>query len=187
MKYIILFFLISLTSCSQNTKNLNKLENKNKIDTIIQYKFVKTIDDIDLQKLTKVQDNDVYLKKIRKEYSLSATVYEIETLELNKNFISKVYLVWQEAAYTTLNLVNISLNNVIIDETELSLNSGDGNEAASSIYSFIDNKHVLFSKYYLEYDNILNTENIQVENILKTIEDSGKITNKIIYSNIKNN
>jgi hypothetical protein len=187
MKYLIVFFLITFSSCSQNVKKINKEEKKNKIDTIIKYKFVKTIDDINLQELTTVKDNDVYLKKVRKEYSLSAGVYEIETLELNKNFKSKVYLVWQEAAYTTLNLVNISLNNVIIDETELSLNSGDGGEAASSVFSFIDDKHILFSKYYLEYDDVLNTENIQVENILKTIDDNGKITSKIIYSNLKKN
>ncbi len=177
---------ITFSSCSQNVKMSKNKEDKIKIDTVIQYKFIKTIDDINLQKLNKVEKSDLYLKKVR-GFSISAEVYEIETLELNKNFKTKIYLVWQEAAFTTLYLVNISLDNTIIDETELMTGEGDGNEFTTSTYSFIDNKHILFTKYYSEYEDIPSVDNTQVENVLKTIEDNGKITSKIIYSNLKKN
>jgi hypothetical protein len=175
MKYIVLMLFITFSSCSQNVKISKNKEDKIKIDTVVQYKFIKTINDIDFEKLNKVEESDLYLKKIR-EFSISAEVYEIESLELNKNFKTKIYLVWQEAAYTTLYLVNISIDNKIIDETELITGEGDGNELTTSTYSFIDNKHIIFTKYYSEYEDIPSVDNTQVENVLKTIDQLRKGT-----------
>lgn len=176
MKYIVIIFLIFLNSCIYNEKKMKN--DKNEIDTILKFKYIKSIEEIDLQNLTKVNVNDVYFKKIRENYT-SAEVYEIESLELNENFQSKIYLVWKEASFKSMNLVNISLNNTYIDETELTLVSGDGTEISLSTYSFIDNKHILFTEYYLDYENTPITKEIQFKNILKTIDNDGRISSKI--------
>lgn len=177
MKCFFLMLLISLTSCGQNSQKINNVDIIKDKDTIVN--FIKSIDDIKFHAYKKVDDKDVYLKKIR-TFSSSAEVYEIETLDLSDKFKTKIYLVWQEAKYTSLNLVNISFDNVYVDETELMLSGGDGNELNTSNYTFIDSRNILFSNYYIEYNDENNFNKIVVENILKTIEDNGMIKiNKI--------
>lgn len=177
MKCFLLMLFISLTSCGQNSPKLDTVDIKKKTDTID--KFIKSIDDINFHAYKKVENSDIYLSKIR-EFSSSAEVYEIETLDLSDKFKTKIYLVWQEAKYTSLNLVNFSIDNAYIDETELMLMGGDGSELNSSNYTFIDSRNILFTSYYIEYNDEGKIDAILTENILKTIVENGKIISKKI-------
>jgi len=182
MKYlIVLFITFNFCGKSTNDKAIQPETDFSIItDTVYKLKFIKSIDDIDIFKLKSVKEDNIYLKKIRK-FSSSAQVYEIEKLAISNKFISKIYIIWQEARYTSLNIVTSTLDGTkIIDETELMIMGGDGDEAYSSNYSFIDDTTLLYTKYYIEYDANADPNVIKKENVMKKINPDGKITEIIL-------